>query len=807
MTDPLGNSEDLDDTIPLQTMLKDSVGHPPHFPSPDELGALLPKGAYQVQRIIGQGGMGAVYHAIQCSLKRPVAIKVMRRDQGQNYNFEQRFEREALAMAELNHPNIVNVFDFGEVGEDYLYIVMEYVDGADLMEVIRSGRMTQKMALTLLLQICDALQFAHNHGIVHRDIKPSNILLSSDGRVKIADFGLAKRSKVENSFVTLAGTGMGTPDYAAPEQFDAKSDIDHRADIYALGVMIYQMLTGHLPRGVWKPPSERAEVVKPWDDIVRHATHADPKDRYQSAGAVKTDISSIVLAEGDDDSSTARVAQIPAKSRRSVMVAAFSVLAVLGVGAFLATRKTGETPNHGIQTIDEKGGYDAGFVSYNVTKIGARADNVERPEVGQTFQEVVWEDGTLVIGKPGGRGQIFDYRPLARDAILRAEVQFEPGASSPHLSLRNQGGENHGTFYRLWVEMNDPVIKLAFVRNFAKETLIKQWPLSQVRKGPDWLSLELRTIGNQITAVVDGEVLGTFTNEGILIAGGYQIFSQGRSHFRNVEYIVLDPPPVPSKATKEAMFVNSLGMKFAPVPIHGGPTAGKRVLFSIWEVREKDYQEFVSDTNGWWTKDPEIDHGLDHPATSIAWPNAVAFSAWLTERERKLGKIGANETFRLPSDHEWSCAVGIGEREDPNAAPSDKRIKIKNVFPWGATWPPPSRSGNFWSEELRPLLAVGKFSWVKAELTGYEDGYATLAPVGKYPANRHGLHDLAGNVGEWCSDWFDSSQTQRVVRGSDWSFVGEIAETTFLSSYRYGIRPELRQSAIGFRVVLEVGRD
>jgi serine/threonine protein kinase len=171
-------------------------------------------------------------------------------------------------MAKLNHPNIVSVIDFGEAGPDYLYIVMELIDGADLMDVIRGGQMTQEMALSLLPQICDALQFAHDHGIVHRDIKPSNIMLTRDGRIKMADFGLAKRFDVESSFRTQTGTGMGTPDYAAPEQFSPDTPIDHRADIYALGVMIYQMITGHLPRGVWKPPSQRAKVSTQWDAVV-----------------------------------------------------------------------------------------------------------------------------------------------------------------------------------------------------------------------------------------------------------------------------------------------------------------------------------------------------------------------------------------------------------------------------------------------------------------------------------------------------------------------------------------------------------
>jgi hypothetical protein len=201
-------------------------------------------------------------------------------------------------MAQLNHPNIVNVIDYGEAGQDYLYIVMEFIDGTDLVNVIRSGQMTQETALKLLPQICDALQFAHDHGIVHRDIKPANILLTRDGRIKMADFGLAKRFDAENSYRTQSGYGMGTPDYAAPEQFMGDASVDHRADIYALGVMIYQMITGTLPRGAWKPPSEKAAVDAFWDHIVARALQTDPHDRYASVSEIKTDLGGITPTIG-----------------------------------------------------------------------------------------------------------------------------------------------------------------------------------------------------------------------------------------------------------------------------------------------------------------------------------------------------------------------------------------------------------------------------------------------------------------------------------------------------------------------------
>lgn len=263
------------------------------LPLPEELASLLPRGDYTVERFIGQGGMAAVYQGTQVRLERPVAIKIMRRMQHKDFDFEARFRREALALARLNHPNIVSVIDHGEAGPVYMYIVMEYVDGSDLMGVIRTGRITQEMALKILPQICDALQFAHDRGIIHRDIKPSNILLTRDGQVKIADFGLAKHLDSETGFNTRSGIGVGTPDYAAPEQYERSSTVDHRADIYALGVMIYHLLTGQVPRGAWKPPSTQSQIDPQWDHIVSHAMQMDPEERYGSATDLRKDVQRI----------------------------------------------------------------------------------------------------------------------------------------------------------------------------------------------------------------------------------------------------------------------------------------------------------------------------------------------------------------------------------------------------------------------------------------------------------------------------------------------------------------------------------
>jgi serine/threonine protein kinase len=253
-------------------------------PSPTELSAMMPFGRYSVQAQVGLGGMGTVYRGTQLSLGRPVAIKVLRVSDGYDFAFEDRFRREARAMAALNHPNIVAIYDYGHLGTEFLYFVMEYVDGTDLGEIMRLGRMTTELALQLLPQICAGLEYAHSKGIVHRDIKPANIMLTRQGEVKIADFGLAKDVALGASLATETHMVMGTPEYAAPEQFNAHREVDHRADIYAFGVLMYQMLTGALPRGAWQPPSSlRPGAVDPrFDAVVIRALMPDRQHRFQS---------------------------------------------------------------------------------------------------------------------------------------------------------------------------------------------------------------------------------------------------------------------------------------------------------------------------------------------------------------------------------------------------------------------------------------------------------------------------------------------------------------------------------------------
>src|ERR1044071_6293518 len=221
-------------------------------------------------------------------------MKILAPRSGGDRDFAGRFTREARALARLSHPNIVAVYDFGQI-DGLNYFLMEYVDGPNLRQVQRAGRLTPREALQIIPQICAALQFAHDEGIVHRDIKPENVLLDKKGRVKIADFGLAKILGQEPQDLRLTGARdiMGTPHYMAPEQVEKPQEVDHRADIYSLGVVFYEMLTGELPLGKFDPPSHKVQIDVRLDDVVLRSLANNPDRRYQHVSEVKTELDSI----------------------------------------------------------------------------------------------------------------------------------------------------------------------------------------------------------------------------------------------------------------------------------------------------------------------------------------------------------------------------------------------------------------------------------------------------------------------------------------------------------------------------------
>ncbi|RBP47342.1 serine/threonine protein kinase [Roseimicrobium gellanilyticum] len=303
-------------------------------PEPELLAKAFPH--LEILEPLGAGGMGRVYKVRQPHLDRIAALKVLPPALASDPGWVERFHREARALARLNHPHIVQVYDFGEATSveerpSLPYLLMEFVDGVNLRQAMQAGTLTAREALAIVPKLCDALQYAHERGVLHRDLKPENILMDDEGRVKIADFGLAKfvHSKGDappSVMLTQTGMHMGTAAYMAPEQIEHPQDVDHRADIYSLGVVFYEMLTGGLPLGRFPAPSETSGVDPRLDGVVFRTLEKHREKRYQSAGEVKTGLEHVC---------TSPVSQERKKAGASGLNRGCGVLAWILVGVFV----------------------------------------------------------------------------------------------------------------------------------------------------------------------------------------------------------------------------------------------------------------------------------------------------------------------------------------------------------------------------------------------------------------------------------------------------------------------------------------
>ncbi len=798
--------------------------------TPEMLAPFFPQ--YEILRMLGRGGMGAVYLARQISLNRLVAIKVLPADLGESdQGFAERFKNEAQAMAQLSHPGIVAVYDFGQTTNGLLYIVMEYIEGTDVQLMLASqGRLHSAHAMAITAHVCDALQYAHSCGIIHRDIKPSNIMVGNNGVVKVADFGLAKMSQGQTTGLTQNGMAMGTPHFMAPEALTLGSAVDQRADIYAVGVMLYQMLTGKLPQGMFEMPSFQVPGLDPrYDRIVAKALRDDREQRYQAAGELRHDLDAILtqpvektMPEAEEVKALppveqrgrkkARVPGLPSPQAKSSAPAGKKpvgfIIAMLGMTAAavatwlyffdrnshlkpsastisasssaLFSPATGKSVNL-LALVDVK--RDAVKGDWEMTPGGLvlKADDKVKsakvlefgytpPEEYDFMMEFTITGGSLndnvnqYIAAQGrsltwklntGKGYDYQFEKLSGNQSATGEASYSGQRLVP------------GRRYRSVVE----------VRKNSLRALLDDQEI--VRWSGDFRRFSME----EINKLRDGRHLGIGSFARTVI-------------FHQVEVREVQPAASMITASKEAPFVNSLGMKFLPVPITGGPTDKQRVLFSVWETRVQDYEVFAEETKHEWPK-PNFGQEPSHPVVNMSWDDAQAFCRWLTERERKSGRIAATDRYRLPNDHEWSCAVGIGEREDPAKTPQQKHNQIIDLYPWGTAWPPPKGAGNYADESAKARQSNSNYRYIQ----GYDDGFAWTAPVGSFAANPFGLYDLGGNAHEMCEDQRHPDQPERTGRGGSYG-MAEPRRLLQLSD-RSNDAPEKRIMDRGFRCVLE----
>lgn len=908
-------------------------------PAPEQLAALLPQ--YEIERMLGRGGMGAVYKGRQIALDRPVAVKILSNHlAGTDASFAGRFKNEARAMAKLSHPGIVTVYDFGEAAGGLLYIVMEFVEGTDVGAMIaQQGRLHSEHAMAITAHVCDALAYAHECGIIHRDIKPANIMLRNDGVVKVADFGLAKFSSEDGKTqgLTQSGMAIGTPHFVAPEALMHGMTLDHRADIYAVGVMLYQMLTGKLPQGLFELPSLQIPGLDPrYDAIIGKALRENREVRYPSVQDLRRDLDAILtqpvvkVEAGAEEAPAAlttrarsqrassppvrrpRPAQPPKSTRAGTyaLVFLFVLLGATAVYFFGGVRK--ETGSSSASPVPSEGWRDllalvdpeTGTVSGKWTQIadglhgerlpdGKGAQVLQLPfeppeeydfrvafttlegnaEISQILsaagsqftwgtacgQPEKWAGFNRVNGKmmmqsgagvklPARRELNRRYESLVEvrrdrvtgyvdgEKLVEWKTDYSDLSMDPEYKLPNPRALGIGIWWSKTVfheisvrEVTGkgkmvPAGQPSVASDLESALLASEWTFeNRDTKGVVWhadlafkkngtLKVSYKS-GDQNTwhwwitgertlhvqtsaepATLDPKIGFEWTFDEALSSysgrrNNYEEVQRGaRKGSAPVPQTAKASSISPEAATKDQPFVNSLGMKFVPVP-------GTTILMCIHETRKADYAVYAAknaNVNESW-KNPNyegipVSTGDDHPVCNVSWEDAAAFCDWLSKKEQRR--------YRLPTDHEWSMAVGIGGREDTRLTPGSLNEKIPGEYIWGTQWPPPKGVGNY-----ADTAAKKAFPKLKT-LDGYTDGFATSSPVMSFLPNTLGIYDLAGNVWEFCGDFFDKAQTMRTVRGGCWFDGGEFPRP-FLATGRNGNKPWDRHNSRGFRCVLE----
>lgn len=641
---------------------------------------------YEVLSLLGHGGMGAVYKGRQTVLDRLVAIKILppgleADDEGAN--FAERFKNEARSMAKLSHPGIVGVHDFGETNDGLLYFVMEFVEGHDVTKMIaQTGALPPENAVAITAHVCDALQYAHERGIIHRDIKPANVMVSYEGTVKVADFGLAKMTAGgETAGLTRSGMALGTMHFMAPEALVMGMEVDHRADLYAVGVMLYNMLTGKVPHGAFEMPSVKMPGLDPrFDAIILKAMKEDPDQRYQSAAEMRAALDTLL---------TQPVVKVEAEATEAP--------------AALPTRARPQR---------------------------SAAAQPHRPP--QPKPKPPSSSGWLVPAA------------LVILALGAGAYWFHGQRSAASQGRQTGDAPSHG---------RGPAGTAPAVREALDPAPTAAATVSSSSPAPP------ATMKLQVPAPTSGAVASPA------------------------------PQAAMPSATKNQPFVNTLGMKFVPLP-------GTDLLMCVHETRYSDYAAFAAESPGihdaWKSQSAEgfapTERTGDHPVFNVSWEDARSFCVWLSKKEGR--------TFRLPTDAEWSIAAGIGQYEkwEPGSTPASV-LKEPNEYPWGTSWPPPKGAGNY-ADASRHAKVGGDKPW----LEGYDDTYPTTAPVMSFEPNKAGLYDLGGNLWEWVEDWNDDTDKKNVSRGGSWENFNRPA---MLTSAR-GLRPPgARNAYVGFRVVVE----
>lgn len=714
---------------------------------------------YQLERRLGQGGMGVVFQARHIFLKTQHAIKIILPDLvGNDPMLVTRFRQEALAAAAIKHPNIIAVTDFGVVRGSMPFLVMEFVKGRSLQEIMaEEGAMPAARAFELICPTAAGVAAAHRQGIVHRDLKPLNIMICEDMPVaeglKILDFGLAKIKSGEllGSFVQAKTSGlMGSPFYMAPEQW-SDEEPDSRADIYSLGIILYQMLGGDVPfkgasiPSIMKkhltesPPALKSmgvNVPPEIEAVVRHALAKDVGERTPSVEAFLKELNDAVNAASASLKTTGDSPQAVDPNKTIAVIP--------------AAPATGSAPPPGLQT--QASGFETKYDPLSGSG-GSQSDQFKHQAsiTGEAFE------------REQAAKERFAREELARDAEARkrrlgAEEEWQRKEREEREEKDRQHREQLERVARQAEQLEEKLARLT--TSIPRPGAAGIDPeATQVGHG----TMPIQVIGDstvigsqgatwQQTAVITGDGTGRKKSPALVIGvvlllvilvgggvGGYFLFGRktGVVTNKNVNNANNDPnrqPPVALKAEMVEISGGSFQMGRDNGPAREAPAHPVKVqtfFMDKTEVTRGEYAEFMSKTHHAppedWNGGTKPPYGTDlWPVLNVSFEDVNAFARWRSERDKL--------TYRLPTEEEWEYAARNGERND--------------LFPWGNDW--------------KDNHAVVK--------------EATPTKVGSHPLgnNRWGVEDLVGNVWEWTStkvSAYPGNPTPIPTAAKDWVMI------------------------------------
>lgn len=821
-------------------------------------------GPYQIEQLLGSGVMGDVYMAFDPRLKRHVAVKVLASQLSRDAQFVERFSTEAAAIGQLHHKNIVQIYFTGEDKGQY-YFAMQFVNGGSLAELLeKESILLPQRALSIILQVLDGLAAAHATGMVHRDIKPANILLTKSGQALIADFGLVKSG---GSSQTTVGVVLGTPDFLAPEQASGHA-VDARTDLYAVGCVLYRMLSGQNPFRSDEPTgiiyqhlhqtpvplTTLCHVPHELSEVVHRLLRKSPGDRFQTALEVRRILSKLVSLHSTSDESA-----VESQTHSSDILSAVECRNPINFDFLNANDgdlHKGGTPQH---------------ISDSVRRWVRRL--TFRPDQGSQTQHLADDAIKIYQERCAELSQL-----IARSEDVCHELQ----------QLANQHLEAAQSARQLRESATDPQVEQRWAKEQDARELdakdLQERVAHQVEQLSHWraayaeaartleslnshrgILLARLAVARSRTKMIRGPGPQRFLRKRwgqwgaaagllilvILIVNSF--WSSAPATTSSVSSVDLEQHSAPvtriPMATLEEVPVvyengsrirNSIGMELIQIPAGefemGSPIREvgrdpdekqhhvritQPFFMGVHEVTVGQFEQFVAatgyktnaetDGKGGYGVYPGVGGGYEprftwrnggfeqtnnHPVGNVTWYDANAFVRWLTEKEKVL--------YRLPTEAEaeYACRAGTQTIYQTGTNPTDL-VKLANILDF-----------TFRDNEVKKY----QNDVSKLKNNPASDGFIFTAPVGSFEPNAFGLHDMVGNVDEWCSDWFDHNYFRNspvndpvgpesgVFRSFRGGFWGSIVQHT-RSANRSRFEPDHRANYIGFRVVRSVTSD